>query len=131
MEVLENRIKARRSNFEFYKDRLENNPNIEFLKEPKGFYSNRWLTCILTGSFEIREQIRLKLTEENIECRPLWKPLHLQPVFGKYQSFIDGTSEDIYDRGLCLPSGSNLSENELARIVMIISSITKKALKYA
>lgn len=131
MEVLEHRIKARRSNFEYYYNKLGDNPNIEFLKEPIGFYSNRWLTCILTKSFEQREQIRLKLTEENIECRPLWKPLHLQPVFEKYTSYVDGTSEDIYDRGLCLPSGSNLSKKDLERIISVICSISEKALKYA
>lgn len=131
MAVLENRIKARRSNFEFYKNRLGNNPNIEFLKEPRGFYSNRWLTCILTKSLEQREQIRLGLIDENIECRPLWKPLHLQPIFEKHLSFTDGAAEDIYDRGLCLPSGSNLCKGDLERIIAVISSKTKNALKYA
>ena len=120
MEVLEDRVSARRFNHKFYFDNLKTIPEIEFLDEPKGYTSNRWLTCILTTSYEIRESIRLALLDENIESRPLWKPMHLQPVFENHPNFSDGTSEDLFDRGLCLPSGSNLLEEELMRIVSII-----------
>lgn len=120
MEVLPNRVEARRANHEFYKFRLGHMREIEFLDEPKGFYSNRWLTCILTTSFEKREMIRLALMEEDIESRPLWKPMHLQPVFKNAIHFSDGTSEDLFQRGLCLPSGSNLETNDLERIVSLI-----------
>ena len=120
MEVLDDRVEARRSNHRFYRDHLNAIPEIEFLKEPDGYFSNRWLTCILTPSFEIREQIRLALLEENIESRPLWKPMHLQPVFETCPNFSDDTSEDLFNRGLCLPSGSNLLEEDLERIVHII-----------
>lgn len=123
MVVLDDRVAARRSNFEFYKDRLSHLQEIEFLNEPHGYYSNRWLTCILTPSFECREKIRLALLEDDIESRPLWKPMHLQPVFEKYSSFTDGSSSDLFDRGLCLPSGSNLSQNDLDRIVALILNI--------
>ena len=93
------------------------------MEEPEGFYANRWLTTILTDSFETREKIRLALDKENIESRPLWKPMHLQPVFLAYPAYTDGTSEDLFERGLCLPSGSNLTKEELQRIVSHIKSI--------
>lgn len=120
MEVLEDRVAARRENFKFYKNRLGHLPEIEFLEEPTGYYANRWLTCILTPSKEIREKIRMALLEDDIESRPLWKPMHLQPIFRDYTSFTDGTSEDLFLRGLCLPSGSNLSQDDLERIVALI-----------
>ncbi len=120
MEVLPERIQARRANFTFYKASLGNHSEIEFLNEPKGYYSNRWLTCILTPSYEIREKIRLTLLENDIESRPLWKPMHLQPVFKDFPNFSDGTSEDLFERGLCLPSGSNLLKDDLERIVNLI-----------
>ncbi|WP_299164547.1 DegT/DnrJ/EryC1/StrS family aminotransferase [uncultured Eudoraea sp.] len=120
MEVLDERVTARRANFEFYRTNLAELKEIEFLMEPTGYFCNRWLTCILTPSFEAREKIRLALLQEDIESRPLWKPMHLQPVFNKYPSFTDGTSEDLFDRGLCLPSGSNLRKEDLERIVALI-----------
>ena len=120
MEVLDDRVSARRFNYNFYFDNLKTIQEIVFLDEPKGYTSNRWLTCVLTPSFEIREQIRLALLNENIESRPLWKPMHLQPVFENELNFSDGTSEDLFNRGLCLPSSSNLLEEDLMRIVSII-----------
>ncbi len=123
MEVLPERVAARRSNFVYYQEAFASIREIEFLTEPVGFSSNRWLTCMITSSYEKREKIRLALLEENIESRPLWKPMHQQPVFEKHLSFLDGTSADLFDRGLCLPSGSNLEEEDLARIVSIIRKI--------
>ena len=120
MEVLDDRVASRRSNFEFYKKELSEFSEIEFLAEPKGFYSNRWLSCILTPSFESREEIRLALEKENIESRPLWKPMHLQPVFEKNPSYCNGVSENLFERGLCLPSGSNLSQDDLNLVVEAI-----------
>ncbi|CAM3347045.1 DegT/DnrJ/EryC1/StrS aminotransferase family protein [Zobellia roscoffensis] len=120
MEVLQNRVNQRRFNFDFYKKHLAHLPEIEFLEESNAYYSNRWLTCILTPSFAIREKIRLALLEDDVESRPLWKPMHLQPVFAKFPHYSDGTSEDLFNRGLCLPSGSNLSQADLERIVELI-----------
>lgn len=117
MEVLEDRVMARRFNYDFYVNHLASFSEIEFLQEPKDSFSNRWLTCLLTPSFEIREKIRMALLKEDIESRPLWKPMHLQPIFKKYVSFSDGTSADFFERGLCLPSGSNLDEDDLNRII--------------
>ncbi|GAA4898965.1 DegT/DnrJ/EryC1/StrS family aminotransferase [Flaviramulus aquimarinus] len=121
MEVLDDRVASRRQNFEFYKKNLSQYSQISFLEEPKNFFSNRWLTCIETSSYELREQIRLTLLEDNIESRPLWKPMHMQPIFKDSMHYTDGTSEKLFDKGLCLPSGSNLNENDLKRIVNIIS----------
>ncbi len=125
MEVIEDRIEARRNNYHFYKEHLQSLNNIEFLDEPDGFFSNRWLSCILAPSFEIREAIRLSLEDENIDSRPLWKPMHLQPVFARCQSFVNGVSEDLFERGLCLPSGSNLEPQDLERIVKNVKRIVQ------
>ncbi len=117
MEVLNDRVAARRESFNFYKKELATIKEIYFVEELDGFYANRWLTTILTNSFETREKIRLGLEKENIESRPLWKPMHLQPIFQEYPMYADGTSEDLFQRGLCLPSGSNLTDEELQRVV--------------
>lgn len=120
MEVLDERVNARRSNFKFYKENLSKYKTIEFLDEPKGFFSNRWITCIKTDSYVMKEQIRLALLEDDIESRPLWKPMHMQPVFKDCLHFTNGISEELFEKGLCLPSGSNLSQNDLNRIINII-----------
>ena len=122
MEVLDERIQARRNNYEFYKKHLKENC-ISFLDEPEGFFSNRWLTCILTNSFERRESIRLALEKENIEARPLWKPMHLQPVFKNYPCYLNGVSDNLFQKGLCLPSGSNLNNEDRNRIINVILDV--------
>lgn len=123
MEVLDDRVNARRANFELYVNNLKEIDGIEFLYEPKGYFSNRWLSCILTPSFEIREKIREFLLEHNIESRPLWKPMHMQPIFEDYLSYTDGTSEEFFERGLCLPSGSNLDAKDVMRVIELIKTI--------
>lgn len=120
MEVLQDRVNARRANYEFYKENLRNVSQIQFLDEPEGYFSNRWLTCILTPSFEHREKIRLALLKEDVESRPLWKPMHQQPVFEIYPSYLNGTSASLFEKGLCLPSGSNLTTEDLRKVVQII-----------
>lgn len=124
LEVLDERVKMRRRNFEFYKNAFSNIPGISFLDEPEGFYSNRWLTCILVDSKNTNgirsEDLRLALDKENIESRPLWKPMHLQPVFSD-TDFVGGdVCEKLFNNGLCLPSGSNLNEVDLNRVVRVI-----------
>lgn len=120
MEVLPERIEQRRRNFSFYQNELEDIPGISFVNEPDGFFSNRWLTTILVNPAEAagmtREDIRLGLQKENIESRPLWKPMHLQPVFKDYPFYGNGTSDKLFENGLCLPSGSNLTESDLIRV---------------
>ncbi len=127
MEVLDERIRQRRSNYQFYYSAFSEIPGISFLEEPEGYFSNRWLTCMLvdpekTGGIT-REKLRLALEEDAIESRPLWKPMHLQPVFSAYPSFLNGVSEKLFEQGLCLPSGSNLSKEELERIRIKIMSV--------
>lgn len=120
MQVLPERVRQRRSNFLFYKEQFENIPGISLLPEPEGYYSNRWLTTILidpslTGGLT-REDIRLSLEKENIETRPLWKPMHLQPVFKDFPFYDSGVSENLFTMGLCIPSGSNLTKPDLQRV---------------
>ncbi len=129
MEVLQERVTQRRKNFEFYTQLFKDVKGIRVLEEPSGAYSNRWLSCILVEPSETggisREDIRLALEKENIECRPLWKPMHLQPIFETAPFFGDRIAEDLFERGLCLPSGSNLSSEDLERVAEAILKCLK------
>ncbi|NRB58897.1 MAG: aminotransferase class I/II-fold pyridoxal phosphate-dependent enzyme [Winogradskyella sp.] len=125
MQVLDKHVKKRRSNYEFYKQSLNDINEISFLDEPIGSYSNRWLTCILLENKSQREDVRLTLEKENIESRPLWKPMHLQPVFADFPSYMNGVSKGLFDKGLCLPSGSNLSKTDLIRVTTTIKKYFK------
>lgn len=120
MEVLDERVKRKREIFDFYASSLADIEEIGFQPEPEGNISNRWLTTITTKSYEQRETIRLALEKENIESRPLWKPMHLQPVFKDAQYYGGKVAEDLFNRGLCLPSGTAMSEADIARIINII-----------
>ena len=120
LEVLPERIRQRRANFSFYENALKEIKGITFLPEPAGLFSNRWLTTItvnpeLTRGIT-REDIRIHLEKQNIESRPLWKPMHLQPVFKNCAFYGDGTAVKLFQDGLCLPSGSNLLTSELERV---------------
>ena len=134
LEVLNDRVAARRNNFVKYKQYFEkhNNAgfNIQFQEEPQGYYSNRWLTCIVVDPSSnkglTREKIRLAMDEENIETRPLWKPMHQQPVFTGSKSYLNGVTDTLFENGLCLPSGSNLSEEEFERIFNCLDTIISK-----
>ncbi len=123
MQVLDSHVQKRRNNYNFYLEQLKEFKDISFQKETNGSYSNRWLTCIQTSSYKLREEIRITLANENIESRPLWKPMHCQPVFEKNISYVNGVSENLFDKGLCLPSGSNLAIEDLKRITSIIKTI--------
>ncbi len=129
MEVIEERIASRRANYMFYHDQLKSFPGITFLNEPSDiYYSNRWLTTILIddkiAGFS-REDLQQKLDNQNIESRPLWKPMHLQPVFSSCPAYLNEVSNRLFKIGICLPSGSQMSENELNRVVDTIKSIKK------
>jgi len=128
MQVLDKHVEKRRSNFEFYKMSLAHISEISFLEEPKDAFSNRWLSCILVDpKNEVsRETIRLALLEDNIETRPLWKPMHMQPVFKDAPYYGAKVSESLFENGLCLPSGSNLSQEELDRVVNGIVNVFEK-----
>ncbi len=129
MEVLPLRIEQRRAVFEYYKNNLADVYGISFLKEQKGSISNRWLTIINIDESKTkgigREQIRLSLEEENIESRPLWKPMHMQPLFEKMPYFGKGVAMKLFNNGLCLPSGSNLTTEDLDRVIKIIRSVLR------
>jgi dTDP-4-amino-4,6-dideoxygalactose transaminase len=122
MEVLSLRVEQRRSNFQYYKKAFAGIDGIEFLEEPgKNYFSNHWLTAILIKNRQFtREQLRVCLTSNNIDCRPLWKPMHLQSVFADAPYYGENTSARLFDVGLCLPSGSNLTVTDLDRIVTTI-----------
>lgn len=130
MTVLQDRINQRRLNFELYEKHLEGISGITFLKEPAGYYSNRWLSTILVDPLQTngitREDIRLALEKENIESRPLWKPMHMQPIFEQYPYYGTNVSEKLFDQGLCLPSGSNLSASEHQLVINIIKEVQGK-----
>lgn len=127
MQVLDERVMQRRANYAFYVKALGDLPGISFLEDREGAFSNRWLTCILVDPTQSgglsREIIRVALEAENIESRPLWKPMHLQPIFADAPFYGDGTSERLFDQGLCLPSGSNLSQEDLDRVVYHIRKL--------
>ncbi|MEP6465946.1 MAG: aminotransferase class I/II-fold pyridoxal phosphate-dependent enzyme [Parafilimonas sp.] len=128
MIVLNDRVKSRRQVFENYKSLLKDIPGISFQNEINGYLSNRWLTAILVNakqtSGEINnEKIRIALVEENIESRPLWKPMHLQPIFEDAPFYGDGTSGKLFADGLCLPSGSNLTDEEFNKITSNVLSL--------
>lgn len=127
MEVLDKWVEKRRANFEYYADNLT---GVSFQNAPDGYYSNRWLTGILVDPAQsggaTREDIRLALEKENIESRPLWKPMHLQPIFKDYPYYGQRIAEKLFENGLCLPSGSNLTTNQLEKICSIINSLLKE-----
>lgn len=123
LKVIEEYVAARRRNFELYKEALGDVPGIAFMPEANYGRTNRWLTCILVKPLEFgatSEEIRLALEAENIESRPIWKPMHLQPVFREARTRGGKIAAEIFRNGLCLPSGSNLSAADLDRIIGII-----------
>ena len=115
-------------------DRLAGGPfdgveGITFMPEPEGFFSTRWLTCITIdpeGFGADRETVRLALEAEDIESRPTWKPMHLQPVFRDCRTYGGSVSERIFELGLCLPSGSSLAKSDLDRVCDILLSCRGK-----
>jgi len=134
MEVLDKHIALRRENFKFYKERLGNFSGITFQEEPdENYFSNYWLTAIIvdpkkTGGVT-REDIRKALERENIDSRPVWKPMHLQPLYNNVPYYGNSTSERTFDYGLCLPSGSNLRDNDRERIISILSKTINRRKK--
>lgn len=129
MQVLDEHIARRRAIHSLYNQGLESIPGIEVQQNPSThFKSNFWLTTILIDPKQTgfdREQLRLRLEEENIESRPLWKPMHLQPVFSACPYYGGSVSEELFERGLCLPSGSGLSDDEISRVIEVIKSFIR------
>jgi len=128
LQVLDERVKRKRHIFEYYKNTLGNISGIEFMPETAYGKSNRWLTVILITPQEFgvdREIVRLKLESENIESRPVWKPMHLQPIFKERRCVGGDVAEDLFRRGLCLPSGTAMSESDLNRVINVILNCKK------
>ena len=131
MEVLNDHIVLKRAIHEFYVDLFKNIEGISvFIVPNDNFFANYWLTTILIHPLETSgidsEMVRLALAEENIESRPLWKPLHLQPIFSQYLYFGTTVAETLFDNGLCLPSGPKLSLEDQSRIRAVIFKLFKK-----
>ncbi|UKB82997.1 aminotransferase class I/II-fold pyridoxal phosphate-dependent enzyme [Chryseobacterium sp. MEBOG06] len=124
MEVLKDRVEARRAMHDFYVEIFKDIDGVEVFSEPNSyFYSNHWLSAIIVNpdiTGKNREDLRFAFLEDNIESRPLWKPMHLQPVFENTPYYGGTVSEKLFDNGLCLPSGSNLSDKDRERIAKVI-----------
>lgn len=130
MEVVRDRVEARRRMSVFYADLFKDISGVTLFNEPTAeFYSNHWLSAILIDEDKAgfnREDLRLALQSDNIESRPLWKPMHLQPVFSESPYYGNTVAERLFENGLCLPSGSNLTDADRFRIKNVISSLLDK-----
>lgn len=130
MEVLHDRVEARRKMHNFYVGLFNDIDGVKVFSEPTpDYFSNHWLSAItidpkITGI--TREDLRLALLKDNIESRPLWKPMHMQPVFSNAPYYGGKVAEELFENGLCLPSGSNLTDDERERITKAIYRTLKK-----
>ena len=130
LKVLEDRVIARRRNFEYYVTHLGDLPGVEFMPEAPWGRHTRWLTTLTIAPRQFgadREAIRAALEKDNIEARPVWKPMHLQPVFSGCECVGGAVAEELFERGLCLPSGSNLTEQDLECVVAIVRRVHETA----
>jgi dTDP-4-amino-4,6-dideoxygalactose transaminase len=123
LAVVEERVRRRREIFALYRERLRHLPGLTFMPEALYGRSSRWLSVILIDPEAFgrdREGVRLRLEAENIEARPVWKPMHLQPMFWNARRVGGAVSERLFERGLCLPSGTQMDEEDLARVVAAV-----------
>lgn len=123
LKVLDERVEARRQNFSFYAKELGSFEGIDFMPEAPWGKHTRWLTCVTFDNTVLgvdREQIRAALEAENIEARPLWKPMHMQPIYEKYEVHHRNVESYLFERGLCLPSGSNLTQEDITHVIAVI-----------
>jgi dTDP-4-amino-4,6-dideoxygalactose transaminase len=126
LRVLADRVNARRRNFEMYQSALSDLPGVEFMPEADYGRSTRWLSCLTINPAKFgcdREQVRLALADQQIESRPVWKPLHSQPIFANCEVIGGQVAENLFENGLCLPSGSNLTESDVNRVIDAIRSV--------
>lgn len=127
MEVVDDRVNRRRNIFERYKEELSDS-GIEFMPEPGGVRSTRWLTAMTIDPNETsisREDIRLMLFEHQIEARPLWKPMHMQPLYENAVYHGSGVDEHLFENGLCLPSGCDMSADEQDEVIGLIKTLVR------
>ena len=131
LRVLEDRVAARRSNFAYYEERLGRLPGITFMPEAPWGCHTRWLTCLVVDPEAFgadRETTRLALEAENIEARPLWKPMHRQPAYAGYEVVGGSVAEALFADGLCLPSGSSMTEEDLDRVCSVVERCVGESL---
>ncbi|MBL9188110.1 MAG: aminotransferase class I/II-fold pyridoxal phosphate-dependent enzyme [Opitutaceae bacterium] len=129
LRVLDDRVAARRAHCAAYQAALAGLPGLEFMPEAAWGRSTRWLTCVLIDPEKFgadREKVRLALEAENIEARPVWKPMHLQPVFAGSECYGGAVAEDLFARGLCLPSGSNLTAEDRGRVIAAVQAAARR-----
>lgn len=127
MKILNKNVEFRRKINSFYKEVLDGIEGVFLLESiNENYFSNYWLSTILLETNKNRENLRLAFEKANIECRPLWKPMHLQPIFEKYPYYGNKIAEHLFEKGLCLPSGSNLSVEDKNRIKEVIIDFFKK-----
>lgn len=128
LKVLTERVDARRRNFDFYSEQLGGLPGVQFMPEAPWGRHSRWLTTLTIDSRAFgadREAVRLALEAENIEARPVWKPMHLQPVFSGFEAIGGAIAESLFRDGLCLPSGSNLEQSDLERVCAVVRRMNR------
>ncbi len=126
LHVLPDRVRARRANFEQYRHGLGDLPGVAFMPEASYGRCTRWLTCMTVDPSVAgtdREAVRLALAREDIEARPVWKPMHLQPVFRECSCYGGTVAERLFGQGLCLPSGSNLTSADLDRVIGVVRGV--------
>jgi dTDP-4-amino-4,6-dideoxygalactose transaminase len=129
MQVLNLRVSQKRKIRSFYEKIFNGIEGIKVLKENSNSFSNAWLSCILIDPKKTgfsREKLRLAFEKDNIEARPLWKPMHLQPIFKSFPAYLNGVSEQLFSQGLCLPSDTNMRENEFKRVEKVINNLLKQ-----
>jgi dTDP-4-amino-4,6-dideoxygalactose transaminase len=130
MQVLDSHVNLRRDMNQFYLDYFKNIEGVTVFTEPNSeYFSNHWLSAVIVNPEKLngktREDLRLALEHANIESRPLWKPMHLQPVFEKYPYYGDKVAEKLFEFGLCLPSGSNTTVQDKERINKVFNTFFK------
>ena len=133
LRVLDERVRRKREIFEYYHQALQDLPGIDFMPEAPWGRHNRWLTVITIDPHKFgatREDVRLALEAENIEARPVWKPMHLQPVYRGCEVIGGAVAEELFDKGLCLPSGTAMSEEDMARVVEVIRAQMNRGSTY-
>jgi dTDP-4-amino-4,6-dideoxygalactose transaminase len=131
LQLLEDRVRARRSNFEFYRSVLGELPGIEFMPDASWGRHTRWLTCLTIDPDAFgatREDVRMALESDDVESRPLWKPMHMQPVFAACPATGGAVAESLFRNGLCLPSGSSLTEEDLERVAGGVRAVHRRVL---
>jgi dTDP-4-amino-4,6-dideoxygalactose transaminase len=128
MEVLDKHVTFRRQMHDFYVKLFANIDGVKVFEAPnEDYFANYWLSAITIDAKKTkgitRETLRLALEAENIESRPLWKPMHLQPIFSNYPYYGTQVAETLFETGLCLPSGSNLTDNDRKRIAGVVEEV--------